>query len=113
MEYNEESYHILAKQPDIVLEGDRVVYLSRETAQENEFVSLVRALHPEFDKNHSPGFLFLRTDDFVKNYWFLNFFEKLKEQDIEVFGFKDFKNFQYSPRRPTVRVNVERRSGLV
>lgn len=107
VEYDKESNNILEDQPNTALEGDTVVYLSKDTEQENEFLSLIKRMHPEFDKNQSPGFLFLHTDDFVKNYWFLNFFEKLKEQDIEVFGFKDFKNFQFSPHRPTVRVNVE------
>lgn len=107
VEYDKESHNMLDDQPDISLEGDTVVYLSKDKEQENSFLSLVKGMHPEFDKNQSTGFLFLHIDDFVNNYWFLNFFEKLKEQDIEVFGFKDFKNFQYSPHRTTVRVNVE------
>src|SRR5690606_31858885 len=54
-------------------------------------------LHPDFTHKGSQGFFYLSFEDFVKDLWFLKTFEKLKADDIEVYGLNELKNLRFSP----------------
>jgi len=106
VEYGAEGFNILEDQPTMRLEANTIVHLKRNLEEEQAFLETVREFHPSFSKENSQEFFHLRLEEFIQDYWFLTFSEKLKEENVEVYGFNDFKNFQYAPSRPTVSVKL-------
>ena len=106
VEYDQEVINILENQPDVRLEDNTIIHLNRNVQEEQTFLELIQGCHSDFDQRQNQDFFHLHIDDFVKDYWFLNFSEKLKAERISVYGFNDFKNFQYSPVRPSISVKV-------
>ena len=78
----------------------------RDPIYEKEFYELFKNLHPNFKNQYREDFFHLKIDDLVKNYWFFEAFEKLKQNEIEVFGLKELKNFKYSPHKANVSINI-------
>ncbi|WMJ74128.1 SNF2-related protein [Cytophagaceae bacterium ABcell3] len=78
----------------------------RDEEFEKDYEELLRGLHPSFKTGGRQGFFYLSPDDMVKNFWFLNAFEKLKKQKVEVWGLNELKNFKYSVHRPQVKVHM-------
>lgn len=106
VEYGEEAINILEEQPTVQFSDNTIIHLNRNLEEEQTFLEMIQKCHPEFNKKKSQGFFHLHLDDFVQDYWFLNFSEKLKDEGISVYGFNDFKKFQYSPYRPSINVKV-------
>ncbi|MBA3898600.1 MAG: DEAD/DEAH box helicase [Bacteroidetes bacterium] len=63
-------------------------------------------LHPLFPNQVHRGFFYLHYKELFKNEWFFTAFEKLKEQNIQVFGFNNLKKIKYNPNKPKISVNI-------
>jgi len=106
VEYGQEAVNILEDQPTVRITDNTVVHLNRNLEEEHNFLEIIQKCHPDFNKKQNQDFFHLHLDDFVQDYWFLNFSEKLKNEGISVYGFNDFKKFQYSPHQPSINVKV-------
>lgn len=78
----------------------------RNFEYEKEFYRFIKDLHQKFEGQFSESFFHISFDEFVKNQWFLDLFEKLKKADVEVFGLKNLKNFKYSSHKAKVAVQI-------
>ena len=73
---------------------------------EDEFLDFVAELHPDFNSQMENRIFYLSSDQLIENYWFFDFFDKLQNENIEVFGLKDLKNFKYSPFKAKVTTSI-------
>ncbi len=73
---------------------------------EDDFVQSLAALHPAFEDQVDDKRFYLHYDDFTKDMWFYKFFDEMQNQEVEVFGLKDLKNFKYSPYQGKVSTSI-------
>ncbi|MEX2565732.1 MAG: DEAD/DEAH box helicase [Cyclobacteriaceae bacterium] len=79
----------------------KTLYLRDEDVEE-DFVAFLRSLHPNFERGGNQGFFHLNHDGFMENLWFMKAFEKLKENQVAVFGLENIKIKKYSPFPPII-----------
>ncbi len=90
-------------------EENKLISVKRDKDAEQKFAEFIQSLHPGFPEQvlDTDGiFYYLMYDDVMYNAWFLGFYEQLQEKQIEVFGFKELSNFQYSMHKPTIDFKV-------
>lgn len=97
--------------PDFIYSNAQLQTLRiiRNTEFETKFKEFVLHLHPEFIEQYpdTQGYYFwLPYDVLMNGGWFLDFFEKLKEQQIEVFGFKTLTKFHFNLNKPKLSMSV-------
>ncbi len=73
---------------------------------EEDFVDSIAALHPNFEDQKEDKVFYLHYDEFTRNMWFYDFFDKMQHLEVEVFGLKELKNFNYSPHQGKVTAAV-------
>ncbi len=78
--------------------------LERDHDSEQQFLDEIKELHEKLSKPTFQGFYSMHFDEFIEDYWFLKLMDKAAELKIEVYGFNEFKNFQYSPFMPSFNV---------
>ncbi len=98
----------IVTESDIIKQNDDGVLTKyiRDAEYEQEFIDFLASLHKEFDKLKYNRFFYLPYEQIMKDMWFFDFFEKLQNRDIEVFGLKNLKNFKYSPYRAKISTNI-------
>ncbi len=92
-----------AKKIKVEKEGATYEILRNQTL-EQQFDEEIKGLHPKF-KHQNNEFLFLHEDELMENEWFLNFFNQVKELDIEIFGRNDLK-LKYNQNKASISVNI-------
>jgi len=88
---------ILEKKEDV---DNVILEIERDYEVEKEYLDLLCGLHPVFSKESNVGVYPISTYDVLKKSWFFIAFEKLREADIEIFGFEDLQQFKYNTNRP-------------
>ncbi len=81
----------------------------RDESLEQGFIELLIGFHPKFAENISnqlfvQDFLSISQLEFAEKKWFLDFFDKLRQAEVEIFGFDDFKNFKFTHYLPKMQV---------
>jgi len=87
-----------------------LIRIERNKKVEQEFKEFVTSLHPNFNPNSLQDYYFMRIDEVMKNMWFLKFFSRCKEQNVEVYGFNKLKKLKYNPNTP--KTNFSIKSGI-
>jgi len=106
IEYNNK--HIYVLENEIIYEtiaGEKFE-LTRDIEFENSFIEQLKEYHPKFQEQ-TQSFLYLSQDDFIEDLWFLNFFDKLKKDKIEVFGFDKLSNLKYNMNKPSISIQIK------
>ncbi|MCW3788825.1 DEAD/DEAH box helicase [Plebeiibacterium sediminum] len=85
---------------------DQVREYVRNFELEDDFVDSIAALHPFFEEQKEDKVFYLHYDEFTRNMWFYQFFDKMQSLEVEVFGLKELKNFNYSPHQGKVTTSV-------
>jgi hypothetical protein len=70
--------------------------ITRDEATENDLNEYLRALHPNFSRQHN-GYFYLNFADAQKKQWFLKVYHQLLQDDIELVGMDMLRHFRYSP----------------
>ncbi|MEQ8238024.1 MAG: DEAD/DEAH box helicase, partial [Cyclobacteriaceae bacterium] len=105
VEYDELDVDILDSHTNpMVKMGNDINIYNRDFEAESEFLEEVKGLHEKFAHGTNQSFLSLNFDEFIEDYWFLKLMEKAKALNIEVYGFNEFKKFQFSPYTPNIQV---------
>ncbi len=86
--------------------NDTIIEYERNFDLENDFINQIANLHPNFEEQKVAKYFYLSYEDFTKDFWFYKFFDKLNLLDVEVFGFKNLKNFKYSPYKGNVTTSI-------
>lgn len=90
----------------LVNNNEKVHEYKRNVELENEFVAETAEMHPLFAAQMSEKRFVLHKDEFIKGMWFYKFFDQLVQNNIEVFGFKNLKNFKYSPYKGKISTSI-------
>ena len=75
---------------------------------ETDHYNYIKQLHPSFE-NQNDTFFIVPNNDVLKNNWLLNFYETLKNNDIEILGSKKLSKFNYNTSKP--QINFKAGSG--
>lgn len=87
-------------------EGGNLFKLYRDKVYENEKMDFLASLHPEFSRQKERGFFYVDVNELLLGGKFLGIFEKLREKQIPILGFKELSRFKYNTNRPSVRVTA-------
>ncbi len=79
-------------------------FIKRDTNFEDEFIEYFKELHPDFQEQS--GIFYLEPHQLIEDEWLLKASQKLKQQDVEIFGAKDLKSFKYSLHQASVSMGV-------
>lgn len=79
----------------------------RDEDFEDDFLTFLRKLHPDFKYQEQESAMALRLDEMLKNNWFFDAFEQMKRSDVEVLGLQKLKSFNYSPYRARVSTGIK------
>ncbi len=87
-------------------ENGKLLEYVRNFEMEQDFIDKIAELHPEFETQKEQKYFYLHYEDFIKDFWFYKFFDRLNEQEIEVYGLKNLTKFKYSPYKGKVSTSV-------
>jgi len=106
LEYPQGEVELFGMEPLQEFEGDVLMTYQRNEELEEAFKKDFLELHPNFETLEKRQFFYLDYDDMTAGGWFFNAFQKMKETNIEVYGFNELKSFKYSPHKPVVTTSV-------
>ncbi|MCF8364175.1 MAG: DEAD/DEAH box helicase [Bacteroidales bacterium] len=87
------------------VDGKIIIYKRNEDFEE-EFLVFLRSLHPDFYYQEQESAMGLPVAEMLKNNWFFDAFDAMKEKNIEVHGLQKLKSFKYSPYRATINTGI-------
>lgn len=84
---------------------------SREERARNQwlergYTKLLQDLNPDFDPNSGREFFYMHRNEFLESGWFLEAFEKLRADNVQLFGFAQLSKNRYNPNKATVSTSV-------
>ncbi|MDP8101349.1 DEAD/DEAH box helicase [Phocoenobacter atlanticus] len=80
-------------------------WLQRDKVFEEAFSDYFQSLHPDFA--HQQGKFYLSPYKLLEDEWLIKISQKLQQHNIELFGVKDLKSFNYSLHTPTIKLAVD------
>ncbi len=102
---NGEEISALAENDICKKKNKDILIYSVDTEFHQEYISFLRSLHPNFATQSRRDFFVLNYSDFDVS-WFADFYEKMNQASVEIYGFNELKHFKYSPHKPTLRTSV-------
>lgn len=78
--------------------------LSRSRAEEQEFIDFLRDLHPNF--KHKTDFFYLTPEEALESMWLMETIDKLKDENVSVFGMNELKSIRYNLNKPNFSVQL-------
>ena len=106
VQYDDLDLNVLEGAAPLELAGNQLTSVVRNEGIENELRDFVLQCHPRFAEGTNQDFLSISLKEFIQDYWFLDLIDASREQDIDVYGFNDFKNFKYATQRAKVSLNT-------
>jgi SNF2 family DNA or RNA helicase len=105
--YNDEiDSNILANGELIDFISDSIKTYERDPIIENEYLDLVKNLHPHFKKQFRTEFLNLTMTDLITDQWIIKAIAKLEANDVIVYGVNDLKGYKFSPYPASISTNI-------
>lgn len=89
------------------LRNGEIYKVVRHKEVENAFVEKLRSLHPNFEKQRN-GQFYLSFDDAKKKHWFLDVYQMLLAENVQVVGMDMLKHFRYSPHSIHTQMTIGR-----
>jgi len=90
-----------------VFYGDKTISkLERDEQYESDFLHLIKSVHPKFGRQFPEDFFHIDINDMMKNHWFFEAFETLVNEEVEVLGLNELKNFKYNPRKAKISTHI-------
>ncbi len=78
----------------------------RNQWEERGFLKTVQDLHPTFQEETAFEYLYLHRSDFLENGWFLDAFEKLREEQIQILGFSQLSNNRFNANKAKISTRI-------
>lgn len=73
---------------------------------ERGFSKLIRELHPTFAEDSGHDFVYLSRQDFLESGWFLDAFEHLRNEDVQIFGFNQLSKNRFNAHKPNATTSI-------
>ncbi len=88
-------------------QNGNVFQVERDDRLELQFTSILVQQHPDFEEQlYEMNYFYLHKDKFLKEDWFLEAFEKWKNEGIVILGFNELKNNKLNLNKAIVSVRV-------
>lgn len=81
--------------------------IKRETEEEQKFKELIASTHPNFNPATFQPFFHIQADKVLDKFWFIEFYELCKSENIEVQGIENLKKIKYYPARPNINYSFK------
>ncbi|MCL8537895.1 DEAD/DEAH box helicase [Chryseobacterium gallinarum] len=92
-------------------QNGNIFKIDRNEALEARFTSLIMQQHPDFEEQmNGYRYFYLHKDKFLDNNWFLEAFERWRNEDVTILGFNDLKDNKLNPHR--AKINIQITSGM-
>jgi SNF2 family DNA or RNA helicase len=88
------------------VEEGKVSIIQRNKEEEKLFVDLLQTLHPHLRKPEFEPHFAIHSKYALQKNWFFVFFDKMKEENIELFGYEQLRNFKIHKSKPSTKVQV-------
>lgn len=99
VEWNKEPY-IYAS------ENNKALIIRRNHEYEEKIIVIIEQLHTHLRKPEYENHFALHSKHALQKNWFFLFFEKMKEEKIELLGYEKLNNFKIHKAKPNTKVNV-------
>lgn len=99
VEWNKEAYVYASK-------NEKALIIKRDKEQEEAIVNLVQTLHLQLKKPEYENHFAIHSKHAFQKNWFFQFFEKMKEENIELLGYDKLQNFKVHKAKPSTKVNI-------
>ena len=87
-------------------QNGKVVIIKRNTDYETDFVNMLKSLHTNLKKPEYENHFAIHSKHAMQKNWFFLFFDKMKEEKIELLGYENLKNFKIHKAKPTTKVFI-------
>ncbi|MCC7029470.1 MAG: SNF2 helicase associated domain-containing protein [Chitinophagaceae bacterium] len=84
----------------------KVVIIKRNTDYETDFVNMIQSLHTNLKKPEYETHFAIHSKHALQKNWFFLFFDKMKEEKIELLGYESLKNFKIHKSKPSTKVFI-------
>jgi SNF2 family DNA or RNA helicase len=96
----------LLSESNMYLNKNKIQSIPRDINYEENYLDFIEGLHPNFPSQTKLGVYYLQLTQMTDDYWFLDAFEKMKEQGVKIFGLNELKAFKYSTHRANIKSNI-------
>ncbi len=90
----------------------RPLLIKRDEPTEKSFSEYLRALHPNFSRQHN-GYFYLTFADAQKKQWFIHTYHQLLSEDVELVGMDLLRHFRYSPHKAETQIALLGQEGEI
>lgn len=87
-------------------EGDKIIILERNFAEERQLMLVIEQLHSGFVRPNEGNVLALKGSEVLKNNWFFLFIDTLRERQIPLFGTESLKQYKFNTAKPATRLYI-------
>ena len=87
-------------------QGDKLIILERNLAEERSLMNVIEQLHSGFVRPNDGNVLALKGAEVLKNNWFFLFIDLLKEKQIPLFGSENLKQFRFNTAKPSTKMYI-------
>ncbi|MCC5923848.1 MAG: DEAD/DEAH box helicase [Crocinitomicaceae bacterium] len=85
-------------------EEEVLSYAERNHKEEQAFIAFMQNLHPDFTSK--TDFFYLTGEQALQGLWLMDAIEKMKENDIKIFGLNNLSNIRYNLNKPSFSMNL-------
>lgn len=82
-----------------------ILYQERNQSFEDNFIEEFRGLHPAFAEQDE--FFFLTPEQLMENYWMLHATDRMRQQEMKVFGANNLKSFKFNINKPVIKIGLK------
>ena len=104
---NDIRLNALTEKSEWTYKDKKLIQKKGDEVEVEEFKSLIKSLHPEFEQQLRSDYLHLRGTELLKNNMFFDFFKKLKEHNVKVFGLEKLSQLKVNPYPGKVSYSVK------
>lgn len=88
------------------VDDGKILIIQRDKDAENRFIEIIQSLHTHLKKPELDNHFAIHSKHALQKNWFFLFFDKMKEENIEVFGYDNLRNFKIHRSKPTTRIQI-------
>lgn len=96
---------VLTQSKETLFDEKEKQLIKRDEVFESDFIEEFKDLHPDF-KTQEDVF-FLSPYQLIENEWLLKTSQKLKDKNVDIFGVKDLKSFNFNLNKPVVSMGIK------
>lgn len=83
---------------------NKLLYLPRDSEEEEQLTSLVAELHPDFEYQNT--YFYLTPEKAMIGFWLMDAIDKMQEAGIKIFGLNSLKKTPYNLNKPTFQIRL-------